>query len=100
MLNDLSEQIRECLLHAEGCARKAAEQTDPNLKQDFLELEASWLFLARSLKFNERQGGPSDVDRRKRYEFVQSLESFVLDAHRRNTEGEWGAPSFWFSLAK
>ena len=25
MLNNLSEQIRECLQHAEECARKAAE---------------------------------------------------------------------------
>jgi hypothetical protein len=64
------------------CARKTAEQTDPNLKQDFLELEESWLFLARSFKFNERLGDSSDVmNRRKSYEFVQSIESFVLDAH-------------------
>ena len=88
MLNNLSEQILDCYRHAQDCARKAAEGTDPNLKQDFLELEASWLFLARSLKFNERQGGSFDVDRRKNYEFVQSLESFVLDVHRGKIEGE------------
>ena len=89
MLNNLSEQIRDCCRHAQNCARKAAEQTDPNLKQDFLELEESWLFLARSFKFNERLGDPCDVmNRRKSYEFVQSLESFVLDARRRNNEGE------------
>ena len=68
---------------------RAAEQTDPNLKRDFLELEESWLFLARSFKFNERLGDSSDVmNRRKSYEFVQSLESFVLDADRRKIEGE------------
>ena len=89
MLNNLSEQISDCYRHAQDCARKAAEQTDPNLKEDFLELEDSWLFLARSLKFNERLGDSSDVmNRRKSYEFVQSLESFVLDAHRRKIEGE------------
>ena len=78
-----------CYRHAQDCARKAAEQTDPNLKQDFLELEESWLFLARSFKFNERLGDSSDVmNRRKSYEFVLSLESFVLDAHRRKIEGE------------
>ena len=85
MLNNLSEQILDCYRHAQDCARKAAEETDPNLKQDFLELEESWLFLARSFKFNERH---SDLDRRKNYEFVQSLESFVLDAHRGKVEGE------------
>jgi len=88
MLNNLSGQIRDCYRHAQDCARKAAEQTDPNLKEDFLELEESWLFLARSFKFKERLGDSSDVDRRKSYEFVQSLESFVLDTHRRKIEGE------------
>ena len=81
-------KILDCYRHAQDCARKAAEGTDPNLKQDFLELEESWLFLARNFKFNERLGASSDLDRRKNYEFVQSLESFVLDAHRRKIEGE------------
>ena len=88
MLNNLSEQIRDCYRHAQNCARKAAEQADPNLKQDFLELEESWL-LSISFTFNERLGDSSDVmNRRKSYELVQSLESFVLDAHRRKIEGE------------
>ena len=45
MLNNLSEQIHDCYRH-EDCARKAAEQTDPNLKQDFLVIERRWRFLA------------------------------------------------------
>jgi hypothetical protein len=48
MLDDVSEQIRECLRHAEDCARNAAAQTDPTLKADFLDMERRWLFLARS----------------------------------------------------
>jgi hypothetical protein len=89
MLNNLSELIRDCYRHAQDCARKAAEQSDPNLKQDFLELEESWLFLARSFEFNERLGDSSDVmNQRKSYEFVQSLESFVLEANKRKIEGE------------
>ena len=51
MLKNLSEEIRECLLHAENCARKAAAQSCPKLKQDFLELERRWLYLARSYEF-------------------------------------------------
>jgi hypothetical protein len=43
MLNNLSQQIRECYAHAEECARKAAAQTDPRLKQDFLDMERRWL---------------------------------------------------------
>ena len=54
MLKNLSEEIRECLQHAENCARKAAAQSCPKLKQDFLELERRWLYLARSYEFTER----------------------------------------------
>ena len=53
MLNDLSEQIRQCLAHAEDCAQRAAVQTDPQLKQDFLDTERRWLFLARSYEFTD-----------------------------------------------
>jgi hypothetical protein len=54
VLNNLSEQIRECLQHAEDCARKGAAQTDPGLRDDFLRLEKRWLELARSMEFAER----------------------------------------------
>jgi hypothetical protein len=54
MLNNVSEQMRECYRHAENCARKAAAQTDPTLKADFLDLERRWLVLARSYDFSER----------------------------------------------
>jgi hypothetical protein len=54
MLENVSEQARECYAHAEYCARKAADQTDPLLKQDYLELERHWLTLARSFEFSQR----------------------------------------------
>jgi hypothetical protein len=54
VLNNLSEEIRECYRHAEECARKAAAHSCPKTKQDFLELEQRWLFLARSYEFTER----------------------------------------------
>jgi hypothetical protein len=54
MLKNLSEQVRECLKHAEDCARVAAEQTCPNRKEEFLDLERRWLSLARSHEFTER----------------------------------------------
>jgi hypothetical protein len=54
MLKNLSEEIRECQRLAEDCARKAAAQSDPKIKQDFLDLEVRWLFLARSYEFTER----------------------------------------------
>jgi hypothetical protein len=35
----IMNQIREWLQHAEECARKAAAQTDPKLKENFLDME-------------------------------------------------------------
>ena len=55
MLNKLSERIRECLEHAEDCARKATAQPDGSiLKQDYLHLEKSWRSLARSFQLGEQ----------------------------------------------
>jgi len=55
MLNNLSEQIRRCLEHAEDCAREAAAQPDRSpLKQDYLNLEKRWLGLARSFELGEQ----------------------------------------------
>ena len=65
MLEKLSEQIRDCLEHAQDCAEKAAVQTDPTIKQDFLDLEQRWLFLARSYELTERLSGFSDETKRK-----------------------------------
>jgi hypothetical protein len=54
MLVSLSDQVRECLRHAEDCARQAASHSDPKLRQDFLDMEARWLKLARSYELTER----------------------------------------------
>jgi hypothetical protein len=54
VIDDVSEEIRECLRHAQVCARKAAEQLDPELRRDFLKLEKHWLTLARSMGFSEQ----------------------------------------------
>ncbi len=40
MLNNLSDQIRECYQHVDGCTRKGGAQVDPKLKR--------WLSSARS----------------------------------------------------
>jgi hypothetical protein len=67
MLNNLSEQIRECLRHAEDCAEQAAAQSDPQLKQDFLDTERRWLFLARSYEFTDRLTDLCDENKRRLY---------------------------------
>jgi hypothetical protein len=55
MLNNPSEQIRECLQHAVECAQKAAELPNTSsFRQDFLRLEKRWLELARSFGFTDQ----------------------------------------------
>jgi hypothetical protein len=54
MLQNLSQQIRDCYQHAEECRRRAIAQADPELRKDFLELERRWLKLARSYELAER----------------------------------------------
>jgi hypothetical protein len=65
MLNNLSEQIRQCLKHAEDCACQAAAQTDQKLKQDLLDMERRWLVLAQSYDFTRRLGDFSDEAKRR-----------------------------------
>ena len=56
MLESVSQQIRDCYNHAEQCAQTAAAQTDPGLRQDFLDMERRWLTLAKSYELSERLG--------------------------------------------
>jgi hypothetical protein len=54
VLNILNQQIRECLDHAEDCARKAKTACSAELRDDYLMLERRWLFLARSYELTEQ----------------------------------------------
>jgi hypothetical protein len=45
----LSNQVRECLRHAEDCMQQAASQTDPELRRNYLIIAACWLKLIREL---------------------------------------------------
>jgi hypothetical protein len=53
MLNNLSAETREWYQQAVNCARQADAQTDPKVKQQYLELKRLWLLLARSYGFTE-----------------------------------------------
>jgi hypothetical protein len=52
--NVLRENIRDCYGHAEHCRRRAKEQSDPLLRQDFLDCERRWPLLARGYELAER----------------------------------------------
>jgi hypothetical protein len=62
MLQKLSEHIAACHNRAADCRRRAGQATDPATKGEFLDLERSWMLLADS------------------YEFVETLERFLLSA--------------------
>ena len=54
MLQNLSDDIRECYRHAEECRRRAEEARDVETRADFLAMESRWLGLAHSYEFAER----------------------------------------------
>ena len=53
MLQQLSEQVRECHRRAAEARAQAEETADPALKRSYLDLEDRWVFLARSHMFTE-----------------------------------------------
>src|SRR5215472_15691784 len=57
MLNSLSQQVRDCLQHAEECAQRAKIECDQSIARDFLDMEQRWLILARSYAFSESLEG-------------------------------------------
>jgi hypothetical protein len=53
MLNNLNDESREWYQQAERCALQADVQTNPKVKQQFLELKRLWLILTHSYVFTE-----------------------------------------------
>jgi hypothetical protein len=54
MLQNLSEEIRECLGRAEECKRLSKTALTPSAIKDYLDMEQRWLALAHSYEFAER----------------------------------------------
>ena len=54
MLDNLNVKIRECYWHAEECERRAKEQSDAALRDNFLDAARHWIVLAQSSEFTER----------------------------------------------
>jgi hypothetical protein len=49
MRASLSDQVRECLRHADNCVQQAVSQTDPKLSRNYLVIAACWLKLSDEL---------------------------------------------------
>ena len=54
MLQRLTEKQVECLEAAARCRARANAASDPQAKQDFLEIAKHWELLARSYGFTEQ----------------------------------------------
>jgi hypothetical protein len=53
MLDMMSADVAYCYERARDCAEQAREARDKLIKADFLDLQARWLSLAQSYKFDE-----------------------------------------------
>jgi hypothetical protein len=65
MLQNLSNEIRECYQHAEDCRRRADQATDPSTKEHYLAMEQRWLGLAHNYDFAERLSHFTDPFRKR-----------------------------------
>jgi hypothetical protein len=54
LLENLSEEVRQCYEHAEECAGQARAIQDEKLRADYLRLAQGWLRLARSYELHRR----------------------------------------------
>jgi hypothetical protein len=61
MLQKLGDHINACLQRAEQCKDAAASETDERVRSQLLDMEQQWRHVAKS------------------YEFIESLERFLLD---------------------
>ena len=75
MLRRLSKEISECYAHADDCARKAAEASSEELRDDFLRLQRSWLNLAHSYEFTERLTAFTRENERNRSILQKAIDS-------------------------
>jgi hypothetical protein len=66
MLQNLSEEIRECLSRAEECKRLSKTALTPAAIKDYVDMEQRWLALARSYEFAERLSRFVEPFRRKK----------------------------------
>jgi len=62
----ISVQVRECRQYAEHCAQSAQKQSDPQVRQSYLEMQRRWLSLASSYEFSERLEFLSSVEIKNR----------------------------------
>ena len=83
MLSKPTTEVRECLRHADDCAERAAIELNPAIQGDFMELERSWLTLARSYQLLEQLRPVSAHDDQQRGELFDRLEQLKRELAER-----------------
>ena len=89
MLNSLSQQIRDCLQHAEECAQRAKIECDQSIARDLLDIEQRWLSLARSYAFSESLEAFSKHNKTRRQAVTEILDRIarkITDAKSQEEE--------------
>ncbi len=76
MLLKLSQQARQCYEHAERCRQRADAAADPEVRADYLDFEARWLFMAEVYQLSLRL---TDFTRRFRHDGSTESASHRLD---------------------
>jgi len=74
MLQRLGDHISACLQRADECRQAAASETDERVRTQLLEMERQWRHVAKS------------------YEFIESLERFLLDQQKKCAAKGRGKP--------
>jgi PAS domain-containing protein len=87
MLEQLSDQIRECYERAAEAKERADATNDPGLKVEFLNTERRWLVLARSYAFAESLEDFTALNSERRRKFDERL--------RANMRSAWGSLFPW-----
>jgi PAS domain S-box-containing protein len=87
MLEQLSDQTRQCYERAAEAKARADATNDPGLKAEFLNTESRWLTLARSYAFTESLEDFTKENSERRRKFDERL--------RANVRSAWGSLFPW-----
>jgi hypothetical protein len=92
MLQNLSEEIRECLRRAEECKQLSKSALTPSATKEYLEMEQRWLALARSYEFaacarSFPRGGPVSATRLKVTRISSGAGTDFTDASWKGARG-------------
>src|SRR5215470_6265764 len=74
MLEQLSDQVRNCHQRAAEAKANADATSDPAVKAEFLDMERRWLTLARSYGFTESLEDFTTVNSERRQKFEERLQ--------------------------